>query len=421
MSHNKFLSGLFQSILGNAIGSRINKSFRKADNHFQQTINQTLASKGEVSSKKYAESLLENIESMSEQNLKALFDHIADNMEIDSSALSKTAADFSENGTPENLTKVRLATDSMRLELFRRLGSANQGIIKLVQLREQLLRLIKQTPKYKKIDVDLCYLFREWFNKGFLVLQPVNWSTAANILEKIIQYEAVHEIKSWRELRERLDPADRRCFAFFHPVMEDEPLIFVEVALTKGIPSKIDDVLGIDREAINPNMCDSAVFYSISNCQRGLLGISFGNFLIKSVVQNLQTEFKNIQNFVTLSPLPDFRKWAKSKQENSSVIERVTDAPSSSVLKSMLRNYFLKSERKDKKPNDPVARFHLGNGASLHQINVNADTSNKGTTESFGLMVNYKYSLSDVEHNHESYQNENKVIMSRGVRRWLGG
>ena len=139
------------------------------------------------------------------------------------------------------------------------------------------------------------------------------------------------------------------------------------------------------------------------------------------MVQNLQTEFKNIQNFVTLSPLPDFRKWAKSKQENSSVIERVTDAPSSSVLKSMLRNYFLKSERKDKKPNDPVARFHLGNGASLHQINVNADTSNKGTTESFGLMVNYKYSLSDVEHNHESYQNENKVILSRGVRRWLGG
>ena len=414
-----FLAGLFDSILDRTIRSRLPKRFLKSQSTFQQTIHEILASKGEVSSRRHAEKLLAMIDSFDKKQLKAFFDHLSENLEIDTIALSKAAAGFAEDVSSDNLLKVRNASDSRRLELFRRLASSNQGIIRLVKLREKLISLMKEIPNNRKIDTDLRYLFKEWFNKGFLVLKPINWTTPANILEKIIEYEAVHEIKSWKELRERLDPADRRCFAFFHPVMEDEPLIFVEVALMRDVPTRICDVLEEIRDEINPEKTNTAVFYSISNCQRGLQGISFGNFLIKSVVQSLQIEFSNIKQFVTLSPVPGFRKWARKRtNELASNIDLNSDLQTDRDLEMLLRDYFFNSERSDKQPNDPVARFHLGNGASLHQINLNGDASKKGINDSWGIMVNYKYTLKDLEKNHESYQNKNQLNYSNILKKW---
>ncbi len=420
MSNTSFLSELFDSLIAKTISKNIGRKFLKTQDTFQEIIDLTLASKGEVSSRKHAENLISLIVSFNQVEVIQFFDHLIANLEINTLALSKAAEDFSNDTSPENLLLVRNSSDSKRLELFRRLASADRGVVWLVSLREKLLSLIPKFPNYQKIDTDLSYLFKEWFNKGFLVLKPINWTTPANILEKIIKYEAVHEIKSWKELRERLDPGDRRCFAFFHPLMEDEPLIFVEVALMKETPSRICDVIGVDRDEIDPGIATTAVFYSISNCQKGLQGISFGNFLIKTVVQNIQNELPSVSNFVTLSPVPNLRKWISNLNKNNSKIPQIEhDSITETYLQPLLRDYFLESKRADKKPNDPVARFHLGNGASLHQINLNGDSSNKGMANSFGVMVNYKYDLINVDKNHESYQNENKIVIFPTLRKWL--
>ena len=204
-------------------------------------------------------------------------------------------------------------SEPLRRDIFTRCNGITRGTIRLVNLRKRLLELIIKKPELKAVDYDFVYLFKNWFNRGFLILRPINWETPAHILEKIIAYEAVHEINSWDELRTRLAPKDRRCFAFFHPAMQDDPIIFVEVALTKDIPSNIQNVLQKERVFLEPEEAKAAVFYSISNCQKGLTGISFGNFLIKQVATDLSYEFKNLENFVTLSPIPGFRKWMRNK------------------------------------------------------------------------------------------------------------
>ena len=287
-----------------------------------------------------------------------------------------------------------------------------------------MLELIIKKPEFKAVDYDLVYLFKNWFNRGFLILRPINWETPAHILEKIIAYEAVHEINSWDELRTRLAPKDRKCFAFFHPAMQDEPIIFVEVALTKDIPSNIQNVLQKERVFLEPEEAKAAVFYSISNCQKGLTGISFGNFLIKQVATDLSYEFKNLKNFVTLSPIPDFRKWIRNKYPKLDVkIGKIKKSDQLSKIKdellTCLGEYFFKSERSDKMPNDPVARFHLGNGASLEQINFLGDTSSNGIKLSGGLMVNYLYDLEKVEQNHETFVLEKKINISKNAKNSL--
>ena len=260
-----------------------------------------------------------------------------------------------------------------------------------------------------------------WFNPGFLVLQPIDWSTPANILEKIIAYEAVHEITSWDALRARLAPEDRRCFAFFHPRMPEEPLIFVEVALTDHTPASIEDVLQIERQALSPDDASTAVFYSISNCQAGLAGISFGNFLIKRVAQELRLEHPALTTFVTLSPVPGLMRWlgreAPDLAEQFAADDWPADADSlEPAFTAAALRYFTRSDRPDGWPNDPVARFHLGNGAILEQINYGADKSPKGLAQSGGLMVNYQYDLDVVEANHEAFHETKSVLLSPALK-----
>ena len=326
--------------------------------------------------------------------------------------------------TSENLVKLMKLSEPKRRDIFRRCNAISRGTVRLVNLRKKLLEFVIKKPELKAVDFDLVYLFKNWFNRGFLILRPINWETPAHVLEKIIAYEAVHEINSWDELRARLAPKDRRCFAFFHPAMQDEPIIFVEVALTKEIPSNIQNILQKERNFLEPEEAKVAVFYSISNCQKGLTGISFGNFLIKQVATDLSYEFKNLHKFVTLSPIPGFRKWLRNKYPKMDVkIEKIKKPDQLSKIKDSLINclgeYFFKSERSDKMPNDPVARFHLGNGASLEQINFLGDISPNGIDLSGGLMVNYLYDLEVVEKNHETFVSEKKINISKNAKNSL--
>ena len=253
-------------------------------------------------------------------------------------------------------------------------------------------------------------LFKYWFNPSFLVLEKIDWETPANILEKIIEYEAVHEINSWDDLRARLAPSDRQCFAFFHPLIPDDPLIFVEVALCQDIPKSIDEIIKIDRDEIDIETANTAIFYSISNCHNGLLGISFGNFLIKKVAKNLKRELPELNQFQTLSPLPGLMNWMEEYAPIT--FERCSDknCGDDELLKQTIR-YLTISDRKDGMPNDPVARFHIGNGASLERVNLNADLSEKGLSQSYGIMANYLYDLDVVEENHEAFF-KNKIVQT---------
>jgi malonyl-CoA decarboxylase len=267
------------------------------------------------------------------------------------------------------------------------------------------------------------------------VLRKIDWSTPAIVLEKIIRYEAVHEIRDWDDLRRRIDPVDRRCYGFFHPALVDEPLIFVEVALTEQIPGAIAPLLAEDRELVPIDRARTAVFYSISNCQRGLGGITFGNFLIKQVVEELRRELPKLDNFVTLSPVPGLMQWLKStddvplSEEDRLLLEKletpdwINDPQLAAQLRSLLEPlaayYFLKARTSKGRLIDPVARFHLGNGARLERIDWLGDISPKALRESAGIMVNYLYRLDDIEKNHEAYANQGEVAASSAVKRLL--
>ena len=377
-----------------------------------------------MSALEYAELLMQHCEKLNDKDLINFFKLIRDNFDISTSELSEAIDQYKVSSNSENLITFMKLSEPKRREIFRRCNGISKGTIRLVNLRKRLLGLLKKNPELNAVDYDLVYLFKNWFNRGFLILRPINWETPAHILEKIIAYEAVHEINSWDELRLRLAPKDRRCFAFFHPAMQDEPIIFVEVALMNNIPSKIKDVLEEERQLIEPHEANVAVFYSISNCQKGLSGISFGNFLIKQVANDLKFEFNNIKKFVTLSPVPGLRNWIKNKNPKFELIlEKFKKSEQFLKIKpSLMRyagDYFLNSDRSDGMPNDPVARFHLGNGASLEQINYLGDTSLNGLNLSGGLMVNYLYDLDKVEENHEAFISDNKINISKNAKKDL--
>ncbi|MEL6990963.1 MAG: malonyl-CoA decarboxylase, partial [Pseudomonadota bacterium] len=290
-----------------------------------------------------------------------------------------------------------------RQEFFRRLNRVPGATERLVSMRADLLEMVRDAPELAALDLDLMHLFASWFNRGFLVLRPVSWESPAYVLEKIIAYEAVHTIESWEDLRRRVEPPDRRCFAFFHPAMPDEPLIFVEVALTKGVPGSVQDLLKEERETLTEEDADTAVFYSISNCQAGLASISFGNSLIKQVAADLSLELPGLKTFVTLSPIPGLAAWAGEVEED-------TD------LRMLAAHYLVSAKREDGLPLDPVARFHLGNGAQVHNVHAGADLSDRGVAQSFGTMVNYLYDLRRVSQNHERFATSRKIAMSSEIR-----
>ena len=392
----------------------------------QSAVEAVLSATGQVSSLVYAGTLLDQIEAMDDEALQHLLIHIAVNHDVDASALADAAALYARKADAPGLTRLTKLAEPRWMELFRRLNATDGGTVRLVRLRQRILKLTSTLPDAARIDSGLQSLLRMWFNPGFLILQPIDWSTPANILEKIIAYEAVHEISSWEDLRARLAPEDRRCFAFFHPSMPEEPLIFVEVALTDETPGQIAPILRIDRETISGDSASTAVFYSISNCQSGLAGISFGNFLIKRVAQELKQEFPELKRFVTLSPVPGLMRWLRVREpELASTFLAGDDAfwneeagDRERDFKAAALRYFLDSDRDDRLPNDPVARFHLGNGASLEQLNFAADLSEKGISQSGGLMVNYLYDLAVVEANHEAFHETKEVPLSAALRQF---
>ncbi len=421
---------LFQDMLSNLVRGTMSlsalgrKHVSDLSSDPEKAMQAVLMATGEVSSLVYAENLLTIIEDLDDDGFAALFTTVLSGHDIDAEALTKAAKDYTIQPSDAGLKAIANIAEPGWIELFRRLNATTNGTVRLVRLRERLLKLIRQKPEVARIDVGLVGLLRNWFNPGFLVLEPIDWSTPANILEKIIAYEAVHEITSWDDLRARLAPEDRRCFAFFHPAMPDEPLIFVEVALTTEIPRRIDDVLALQRDASKANGATTAVFYSISNCQNGLAGISFGNFLIKRVARHLRGELPNLTRFVTLSPVPGLMKWLAVNHPDINKIfagadrafwQQEASEHEADFIRAALQ-YLTKSDRADGLPNDPVARFHLGNGAFLEQLNFGGDRSAKGVAQAGGLMVNYLYDLDVVEKNHEEFNKTKTVPVSPAVR-----
>ena len=347
--------------------------------------------------------------------------------------LGRAIAAYQARPDAETVMAVHYAAEPPRQEVLRRLNLAPFGTLTLVRMRETALKRLPDHPALKVLDADFVHLFSSWFNRGFLVLQRIDWASPANILEKIIRYEAVHEIRDWNDLRRRLQPGDRRCFAFFHPALVDEPLIFVEVALAGEIPSSIGGLLAPGGEAAAGARPTTAVFYSISNCQAGLRGISFGDFLIKQVVDELRRELPELATFVTLSPVPGFAAWLARQleggegdsllapEDREALAGLSDDAGEAEALRPRLlraaATYFLQAKTVAGKPLDPVARFHLNNGASLHRLNPMADGSPRALREAHGLMVNYQYKLDEIEANHERFTREGHVAASEPVRR----
>ncbi len=388
------------------------KGFGKLHNNINKAVDSVMSTSGEVSSLVYAEHLLNLIEDLDDNGLKKFLKDLLKNYDIDTKVLLKDVKNYSSNKNTENFEKIRISSEPGWIELFRRLNSSSNGTYRLVKLRERIRSL--NDKDLKTFDLRLLKLFKYWFNPSFLVLEKIDWETPANILEKIIEYEAVHEINSWDDLRARLAPIDRQCFAFFHPLIPNDPLIFVEVALTTGIPKSIQKIIKLDRQEIEIEDANTAIFYSISNCHNGLLGISFGNFLIKQVASNLKRELPDLNQFMTLSPLPGFMKWME--EYSPITFERCSEknCDDEELIKNAVK-YLTKSERKDGMPNDPVGRFHVGNGASLERINLNADMSEKGLSQSYGIMANYMYDLAVVEQNHEIFFKDKVVPVSKEI------
>ncbi|MEP9355602.1 malonyl-CoA decarboxylase [Xanthobacter sp. KR7-65] len=402
---------------------------------------QLLSGRGEASGVALATDILDRYARMKTGERIAFFEALAETFGPDRTRLEKAIESYGRTGSDAAAAELHLASEPRRQELFRRFNLAPGATLSLVRMREHLMDAMVLRRDLAAVDRDFGHLFSSWFNRGFLVLRRIDWSTPANVLEKIIRYEAVHAIRDWNDLRARVDSPDRRCYAFFHPALVDEPLIFVEVALTKDIPGAIAPLLDEQRELLDPEKATTAVFYSISNCQRGLGGVSFGNFLIKQVVEEISRQMPSLTTFVTLSPVPGFRTWleAERKAEASPAITpadretlkaldaadwaekaevRETLAP---ALAAAAAHYFLVARTNKGKPVDPVARFHLGNGARLERINPMGDLSPKGISQAAGLMVNYRYVLADIEKNHEAFAGKGEVVASAAVKKLLKG
>jgi malonyl-CoA decarboxylase len=394
-----------------------------------------LKGRGEASGAVAAMAILEGYELLGEPDRGLFLVKLCENFGADLEALRTAAEAFLESPDAARASDLFVRAEPQRQELIRRLNHAPGGTFALVRMRETLLQAIRQGAPLAPLDADFRHLFASWFNRGFLVLRRIEWTTPANILEKIIRYEAVHEISTWEELRRRLDPPDRRLYAFFHPALVDEPLIFVEVALTSAIPDAIAPLLEAEREPMAPEGATTAAFYSISNAQSGLAGVSFGNFLIKQVVEDLRREWPRLQTFVTLSPVPGFARWLAEERakedsrfltpESRRAIEAIeageTPEQGERTLAVLAAAYFLHARTESGRVIDPVARFHLGNGARLERINPRGDRSAAGLKQSLGVMVNYQYDLDHIEANHEAFANRGAVAASSAVRKLAAG
>jgi malonyl-CoA decarboxylase len=382
-----------------------------------------LAERGEYTSTALARDALAAYQGLDERSRDEFFELLARHYSPSPEAVARAAGDYQADPSPQNLARLQETVEPPRQELFRRLNMAPGGTAALVDMRSQLLKGMKAHPQWRMIDYDLMHLLRSWFNRGFLRLERIDWRTSAIVLEKLIQYEAVHAIQGWRDLRRRLE-ADRRCFAFFHAQLPEEPIIFIEVALTRGMSAHVQPLLDLKSPVATVATADCAMFYSITNCQEGLRGISFGNLLIKQVAEELKREFPHLRRFATLSPIPGFRGWLGQSAERA-LLEKIEDpawhlGEVPEKLQSDLTRlcaYYLLHAKQGEEPLDPVARFHLGNGASLERLNWMGDSSEQGMARSAGLMVNYVYWLAEVERNHERYFREHAIIAAPAVEK----
>ena len=402
-----------------------------------QLCEDLLSGRGEASGVALAREILSLYGELKTGPRITFFEVLARRFGPDRARLSAAVAAWQASPSDLSAAEVHRASEPRRLELFRRLNLAPGGTAALVRMREQLIDAMDHRDDLAVIDDDFLHLFSSWFNRGFLVLRSIDWSTPASLLEKIIRYEAVHAIRDWNDLRARIDSPDRRCYAFFHPALIDEPLIFVEVALTRGIPTAIDPILSAKRERVEPVRATTAVFYSISNCQRGLAGVSFGHFLIKQVVEEVSRQIPRISTFVTLSPAPNFAEWLKRERageasvgldeedrEALKALDRLDwwrdEATAEAVREPLLRAaawYYLRARTPRGTPRDSVARFHLGNGARLERLDFLADTSERALRQSHGLMVNYLYDLDHIERNHEAYAQQHAIVAAGAITR----
>ena len=385
-----------------------------------------LSQRGEVSTARIAAEAIAAYGRLKDEGRSAFFDALAKDYAADAADLRRTIDAYQTDPSPRHAHALHQAAEPRRQELFRRLNTAAGGTQLLVRLRTDLLRTLDEHPQRAGVDSDLVHLFRSWFNRGFLVLQRIDWRTSAAVLERLIAYEAVHQIQGWDDLRRRL-AADRRCYAFFHPALPDEPLIFIEAALTRRLAGDVQSLLDLRTPVADPSEARWAMFYSITNCQTGLRGVSFGNFLIKQVVEDLSREFPRIRKFATLSPIPGFRSWLSSaprllSAELAAVSidnrDQLMTLPSS--LSEELRRlcaHYLVREKRGRAPLNSVARFHLANGARLARLNWMGDASAAGIAASFGMTANYVYRIAEVETNHEAYARNFDVARSLTVER----
>jgi malonyl-CoA decarboxylase len=413
-----FFQNMISSIMKNGLSLTGFRSHNFGELHkdINKAADSVMSSSGEVSSIVFAEHLLHLINDQTDEELLVFLNYLLTEYDIDTESLLENVQAYQSERNQDNLNLISSSSEPKWIELFRRLNAAPAGTHKLIKLREKIKYLLTMgNLELESLDKGLLRLFKYWFNPSFLVLEKIDWSTPANVLEKIIEYEAVHEINSWDDLRARLAPSDRQCFAFFHPLIPEDPLIFVEVALTNKIPETIAEVIRIERDEIENDQINTAVFYSISNCQNGLSGISFGNFLIKKVAHKLRQEIDGLDNFLTLSPLPGLMRWLENNAPLAYERCKNKTIEDNDLIQKTIK-YLTESNRNDGLPNDPVARFHLGNGAILKQININGDLSKKGLDQSNGVMVNYLYDLDTVERNHELFVQTKEVLLSNELK-----
>ena len=423
----------------------LHKLRQTRDKDIRDLCVQLLSSPGEAWQMALAQELISTYESLIDEAKLSFFEILFREFGVDEAALSRLAASYLESPGAATYQALAAGVESPRRKLFIRMNTAPRGMETLVGMRERILGLLATHPHLAPLESDLKDLFSLWFNRGFLQLQRIGWQTSALILEKLIEYESVHEINGWPDLRRRLAP-DRRCFAFFHPVLVNEPIIFVEIALTKGLVSELDPLLDQHATVLSPQQADTAIFYSISNCLDGLRGVSFGNLLIKQVVEELGNELPGLKFYSTLSPLPRFATalrdannpegftrerlarllaeyatelvQASGERHPADALFRLLQDPLAhrdllaKPLKSLALAY-LTQARLHGRLYDPVAVFHLSNGARLERINCFSTSRAYGISESFGLMANYRYVLEECEENHERFVSEGEIRVSR--------
>lgn len=431
------LSGLLNSVISagrDILARRRRNALETPSSDLLAKSKQLIHHRGEASGLALACEVVADYQALDDDNRRRFFEALASDFSADSDVVLTAAESYKLDPSETNLAALSRAAEAPRIKLFRRMNMAPEATPVLVKMRGAMIQVLGDLPQLKAVETDLKHQFISWFNRGFLEMRVIDWNTSASILERIIEYESVHAIQGWDDLRARLS-GNRMCFAFFHPAMPDDPLVFVEVALTEGVPDAIGPLIDQTKEGDIGSTPDTVVFYSISNCHPGLAGVSFGNFLIKQVVEEVGKRYSTMKRYVTLSPIPGFCRWLATREPRIDLEEMRSIAKTDKAKTADFRERFQASVRRDdllaacarylvkeRRGNlalDPVARFHLGNGASLHAIHWAADLSDKGLDQSAGLMVNYLYDLRSIEENHDSYFDQGEIATSRDVARLL--